>query len=184
MKFFTKRLPVVALAIAATFAQTLPGVAMPLPAAPTAVSQPSNIIKVQGVHEFGDNRGFGREYGRRIWPDGRGRHGWDRRHYGHGGWDRGWRGDRAGWHGGYRGYRERRHGYRYHNGYWFPLAAFGAGALIGGAIAAPTVRAAPAGGINPRHYEWCANRYKSYSAASNTFQPYNGPRQQCYSPYF
>jgi len=100
---------------------------------------------------------------------------------------RDWRGgDRRGWYRGHRGYRERRPGYRYHEGYWFPLAAFGAGALIGGAIASQPryVEPAPGGGINPRHYEWCAARYRSFDAYSNTFQPYNGPRQTCYSPYY
>ncbi|HCL64351.1 MAG TPA: BA14K family protein [Rhizobium sp.] len=83
---------------------------------------------------------------------------------------------------GYRGYREPRPGYRYYNGYWFPLAAFAAGAIIGGAMLAPSVPRA--GNINPKHYDWCAARYRSYDPYSNTFQPYNGPRRQCYSPYY
>ncbi|HEY4191949.1 MAG TPA: BA14K family protein [Mesorhizobium sp.] len=33
------------------------------------------------------------------------------------------------------------------------------------------------------HVRWCYNRYRSYRASDNTFQPYNGRRQQCYSPY-
>ena len=33
------------------------------------------------------------------------------------------------------------------------------------------------------HVQWCYNRYRSYRAWDNTFQPYNGPRQLCYSPY-
>jgi hypothetical protein len=33
------------------------------------------------------------------------------------------------------------------------------------------------------HVRWCYNRYRSYRAWDNTFQPYNGQRQQCYSPY-
>jgi len=33
------------------------------------------------------------------------------------------------------------------------------------------------------HVQWCYDRYRSYRASDNTFQPYNGPRQQCYSPY-
>ena len=71
------------------------------------------------------------------------------------------------------------------DGYWYPLAAFGAGALIGGAIASqPRYYAAPANGINPQHYEWCASRYRSYRAFDNTFQPNRGPRQQCLSPYY
>lgn len=87
---------------------------------------------------------------------------------------------------GHRGYRDYRPGYRRHNnGYWFPLAAFAAGAIIAGsaAQAAPS-RSYGSGGVNPRHYDWCAGRYRSYDARSNTFQPYNGPRQQCLSPYY
>ncbi len=89
---------------------------------------------------------------------------------------------RPGYYRGHRGYRHHRPGYRYHNGYWFPLAAFATGAIIGGAIATqPAPRRA---GINPKHYQWCANRYRSYDSYSNTFQPYHGPRQRCYSPYY
>lgn len=33
------------------------------------------------------------------------------------------------------------------------------------------------------HINWCYNRYRSYRASDNSFQPYNGPRRQCYSPY-
>jgi hypothetical protein len=96
-----------------------------------------------------------------------------------------------GYYGGYRGYRAHRPGYRYYDGYWYPLAAFGAGAIIGGAIAAQPryVEPAPAPvyrteALNPRHYDWCHARYRSYDAYSNTFQPYNGPRQTCHSPYY
>ncbi|MGE7371263.1 BA14K family protein [Neorhizobium sp. NPDC001467] len=114
-----------------------------------------------------------------------------------------------GYYGGYRGYRDYRPRHRYHNGYWYPLAAFGAGAIIGGALAAPTYNepryvepvpryyepapryvapppryAAPAAGINPQHTDWCLARYRSYDVYSNTFQPNYGPRKQCYSPYF
>ena len=34
------------------------------------------------------------------------------------------------------------------------------------------------------HVRWCYNRYRSYRAWDNSFQPYNGPRRQCRSPYF
>ncbi|TIR42250.1 MAG: BA14K family protein, partial [Mesorhizobium sp.] len=30
---------------------------------------------------------------------------------------------------------------------------------------------------------WCYDRYRSYRAWDNTFQPYGGPRQQCWSPF-
>lgn len=94
---------------------------------------------------------------------------WDgRRHY-----DRGryWRG--------HRGYDYYRPGYRRHGDLWFPLAAFATGAIISGAIAndRPPVYRGNA------HVQYCYNRYRSYRASDNTFQPYNGPRQQCISPY-
>ncbi|NGN40467.1 BA14K family protein [Mesorhizobium sp. CGMCC 1.15528] len=86
---------------------------------------------------------------------------------------------------GHRGYRNHRAGWRQHNGYWFPPAAFIAGAIIGGAIAnQPTYRPAPAyRPASNAHVRWCYNRYRSYRAADNTFQPNYGPRQQCASPY-
>ncbi|PDT16292.1 BA14K family protein [Rhizobium sp. J15] len=90
---------------------------------------------------------------------------------------------RPGYYGGYRGYSYYRPGYRRYNGYWYPLAAFGAGAVIGGAIAAQPRYVVPAPRMGSAHVAWCANRYRSYRAYDNTFQPYNGPRQQCYSPY-
>ncbi|MCP4129056.1 MAG: BA14K family protein, partial [Gammaproteobacteria bacterium] len=34
------------------------------------------------------------------------------------------------------------------------------------------------------HLDWCYNRYRSYRDRDNTFQPYNGPRRQCISPYY
>ncbi|QPC92350.1 BA14K family protein [Mesorhizobium sp. INR15] len=37
--------------------------------------------------------------------------------------------------------------------------------------------------VSSAHVQWCYNRYRSYRAFDNTFQPYNGPRQQCWSPY-
>ncbi|RWC55482.1 BA14K family protein [Mesorhizobium sp.] len=37
--------------------------------------------------------------------------------------------------------------------------------------------------VSNAHVQWCYNRYRSYRAWDNTFQPYGGPRQQCWSPY-
>lgn len=84
-----------------------------------------------------------------------------------------------GWYNGHRGYRYQRPGYRYYNGWWFPAGAFIAGAIIGGAIANDNVYR----GSSSAHVRWCYNRYRSYREWDNTFQPYNGPRRQCYSPY-
>ncbi|PTE11950.1 BA14K family protein [Mesorhizobium helmanticense] len=77
------------------------------------------------------------------------------------------------------GYREYRRGYRRHGDYWFPLAAFATGALVTGAIINNQNRVYQGNS----HVQWCYDRYRSYRASDNTFQPYNGPRQQCYSPY-
>lgn len=86
---------------------------------------------------------------------------------------------------------DRRHSRRDNS--WVPLAAGAliAGAVIAGSAAAqpryvapPAYRAPTRAGLNPRHYEYCAGRYRSYDSYSNTFQPYHGPRQQCYSPYY
>lgn len=74
---------------------------------------------------------------------------------------------------GHRGYDQPRRGYRQHNGVWFPAAAFIAGAVIGGAI-----NNQPRASGNA-HIAWCNDRYRSYRASDNTFQPYNGPRRQC-----
>ena len=38
-------------------------------------------------------------------------------------------------------------------------------------------------GLSQSHVNWCYDRYRSYRAYDNSFQPYNGPRQQCWSPY-
>ncbi len=96
---------------------------------------------------------------------------------------------RGGWgyYNGHRGYREYRRGYRQYNGWWFPPAAFVAGAIIGGAIAnQPAVAAPPVYApvrLSAAHVNWCANRWKSYRVSDNSFQPLSGPRQACVSPY-
>ena len=33
------------------------------------------------------------------------------------------------------------------------------------------------------HVNWCYNRYRSYRASDNTFQPNYGPRRACHSPF-
>lgn len=141
--------------LAASFALPVSAAPMFVPAAPQASS---NVVQVQSPRELRRDREV-----RRHNQDRRGR--FERRgnHY---------------YYNNHRGYRERRPGYRYHNGFWFPPAAFIAGAIIGGAINNNVVR--PAGSA---HVQWCYNRYRSYRASDNTFQPYNGPRKQCYSPY-
>ncbi|PAQ07240.1 BA14K family protein [Mesorhizobium temperatum] len=37
--------------------------------------------------------------------------------------------------------------------------------------------------LSSAHVQWCYDRYRSYRAWDNTFQPHYGPRRQCISPY-
>jgi hypothetical protein len=96
---------------------------------------------------------------------------------------------RGGWgyYNGHRGNREYRRGYRNYNGWWFPPAAFVAGAIIGGAIANQPAAAVPPVyapvRLNAAHVNWCENRWKSYRVSDNSYQPLSGPRQVCVSPY-
>lgn len=79
---------------------------------------------------------------------------------------------------GYRGYRGYRNGYqRYNDGYWYPRAAFSLGIII-----APQPRRIIRS-VGNAHVNWCYNRYRSYRAYDNSYQPYGGPRRACYSPY-
>ena len=155
---------VCAAAMMLTLPLTTPGFAMPVPA-PAAAER--NIVPAQ--FDYRTERNFG---GDRRWRGGN-RH--DRPRYSRPGYER------PGYYRGYRGYRHHRPGYRQHNGWWFPPAAFIAGAIVGGAIAnEPPVQYRPRGDA---HVQWCYDRYRSYRASDNTFQPYNGPRRQCRSPY-
>jgi hypothetical protein len=140
----------------------MPANAAPIyvPQAPqTQNAQPSDVIQVQQNRKWRKkgNNWNGPRYGQRRYKG-------DRRY---------------GWYNGHRGYRYQRPGYRYRNGWWFPGGAFVAGAIIGGAIANNNNYSGGGGS----HVQWCYDRYRSYRASDNTFQPYNGGRRQCYSPY-
>lgn len=166
-----------AVAMSALFAFTpvVPAEAMPVAKVQTRAAE-GNVQLVQNniAQEFIRRERSSRN--RSGWRD-RDHRGWRSERRSHRHW-RGHRGHRHGWYRGHRGYRYARPGYRHYNGYWFPLAAFGAGAIIGGAIANDR---GYVGGSS--HVNWCANRYRSYRAYDNTYQPYNGPRRQCNSPY-
>lgn len=80
---------------------------------------------------------------------------------------------------GRRGYPDYRDGYREYNGFWFPDDAFIGIAIINGIFrqqVRPVYR-------NRAHVNWCADRYRSYRASSDSYQPYYGGRRRCYSPY-
>ncbi len=81
---------------------------------------------------------------------------------------------------GHRGIVVARPGYRYYRGYWFPGAAFAAGVAAGAAVATPP---APYRRPAAAHVAWCYETYRSYRAWDNSYQPYEGPRRQCWSPY-
>lgn len=80
---------------------------------------------------------------------------------------------------GHRVYRHYHHGYRRYGDWWVPPALFGL--FVGSAI----VGAANDGyyGNSSAHVRWCEQRYRSYDRRSDTYQPYNGPRRRCISPY-
>lgn len=37
--------------------------------------------------------------------------------------------------------------------------------------------------LSRAHIDWCHNRWRSYRVSDNSYQPYNGPRRICSSPY-
>lgn len=189
-------------AMALVFAATaLPAQAAPLLRVDPGANQSSNVIQIQDrrcppqgcrpgdrpgrPNHGGPNRpGNG---GPGHGGPGHGGPGWGGPGHGgpgHGGpnWNR--PNNRPGYWNGHRGYNGPRNGYRRGNdGFWYPLAAFGVGALIGGAIANQPREVAPPS-LGRDHLRWCEQRYRSFRASDNTFQPNNGPRQACISPYY
>ncbi|MBB3975842.1 hypothetical protein GGQ64_001029 [Rhizobium azooxidifex] len=170
---FGTRSIAVALSVLFAVSPVVPAASQPMPKMTVQPVQAGesgvDLVRCEGRHCRNESRRHGNR-DRRDWKRDRRE---TRRDYN--------RGYRNGYYNGHRGYRSSRPGYRYHDGYWFPLAAFATGAIIGGAITAPRAPAYVGGGS--AHTQWCYNRYRSYRAYDNTFQPYNGPRQQCYSPY-
>src|SRR5690606_35643464 len=86
-----------------------------------------------------------------------------------------------------RGYRQPRAGYREYNGFWFPPAAFIAGAIIGGALndgpRYPERRPDRSSyRMSNDHVAWCTDRWRSYRVSDNSYQPTIGPRRVCTSP--
>jgi hypothetical protein len=142
---------------APTFAGPMPQIAPSVPAGATV----PDVTPVRDSWAGGNDR--------RIWRHHRN---WRGDHWRH----RGWRGD------GWRHHRHwRHHGWRYRHHY-------GSGVFLGLGLGIPAYNYY----VAPRHYyrgggsahvRWCYNRYRSYRAWDNTYQPYNGPRRQCYSPY-
>lgn len=151
MKNLSAKLGATAIAALMTFGGISPTLALPFSASAPSATSGGDVLTVQMRHNRRDRR----------------------HHRRGGGFER--RGESYYYHG-HRGYRHSRPGYRQYNGYWFPSAAFVAGAIIGGAASS-----AASGGN--AHVQWCSNQYRSYRVSDDTFQPYNGPRQRCASPY-
>jgi hypothetical protein len=153
-----KRLAVVLLSAVTAFAGVAPAQAFPVVKV-QQIEAPRQIENVQWR-----DRGDRWRHGSRHYRDGRYYRHRDR-HYGH------------------RNYRHRHH------------RGSNAGAIIGGLAAGAIIGGALAQQQQPRyveprryvsgssHTQWCYDRYRSYRAYDNTFQPYNGPRRQCYSPF-
>ncbi len=176
MKKFLSGLCASALAVAVTATGLFPVNAAPIYVPKAGVEAQSDVVKVQNRREFRrERRGDRREFRRDRRADRR-EFRRDRREA-----RRDFYRDRPGYYRGYRGYRSYRPGYRRYGGYWYPGAAFIAGAIIGGALATPAPREVYRGG--DAHTQWCYNRYRSYRASDNTFQPNSGARRQCISPY-
>jgi hypothetical protein len=151
---FTLRSGLVAAGLAAVMAA--PASAAPL-APPAAMAPSSGVALVKDSETLpppGRNEWWWRNRGKHI----------DRGHWGHDDWRRdSWRHRRD-----YRG--------RNRSGFYFGL----------GIVPSYNYYVAPRRvyrSSSSAHVQWCYNRYRSYRAWDNTFQPYNGPRQQCYSPY-
>lgn len=56
------------------------------------------------------------------------------------------------------------------------------GIIIGGAIVNGIQQRSRT--LSNSHIQYCYNRFRSYRAYDNSFQPYHGPRRQCRSPYW
>lgn len=151
---------------------TAPSVAGPIMqpslAIPTSTAAPT-VTDVRDSWAGGNNGGNFRFRRSGNWSG----HHWNGgRHWNHGGWRH---------RGGYGGYYDDGAG----------AAILGLGLGLGSVYnnynnydyAPPQRRYYRAGRISNAHVQWCYNRYRSYRSWDNTFQPYNGPRQQCYSPY-
>jgi hypothetical protein len=153
-----------------------------MPANPAA-QDTGTLIRVQGDGRYSDclrggdcwrgrSGGFeGRREFRREW---RGNRHWDG--------NRHWRGDRRDW---------RRYNRRYYRPYYGRSYYGGSGIYFDFSVPSyryyePRRYYAPRRvyrGGDSAHVQWCYNRYRSYRSWDNTYQPYNGPRRQCWSPY-
>ncbi|UVK52197.1 BA14K family protein [Mesorhizobium sp. AR02] len=152
---------------------------------PTSTAAPT-VTPVREGWAGGNNREFNNNWNNDWrWRRHDGRRNWNRGNWDRGNWNGGddwrWRHGRRHYHGGY-----------YDDGAGAAILGLGLGLGLGSMYnnynnydyyAPPPRRYYRAGRLSNAHVQWCYNRYRSYRAWDNTFQPYNGPRQQCWSPY-
>jgi hypothetical protein len=162
-----KMFAIIGLSLATAFSSVVPAQAFP------SIERPRpQVSDVQQVESYRSSWGIGR-YGGNRGP-------YIRRNYRNGGYYRNGGGYRNG---GY--YNHRRYDRGYDDNFGAAFGGLAAGAIIGGLLAQPRYyggerRYYRTGGS---HADWCYARYRSYRAYDNTFQPYNGRRRQCISPY-
>ncbi|MBB4185042.1 hypothetical protein GGE07_001671 [Sinorhizobium terangae] len=163
-----KTLAIVALSLATAMSSVPPAEAFPI--TPVVKPQATDIQRVQFPYERGEERKSGKC---RLPYCGRG-----------------YRADRRDYRDYRRSYYRNRYHRRYHhhdddNDFGAFIGGLATGAIVGGLLSQPRY-AGPSyygGGGGSAHTRWCYARYRSYRAWDNTYQPYGGPRRQCYSPY-
>lgn len=146
---------------APTFAGPMP---QTVPSVPSTTSAPEILPVREGWAGTQQREMYWPRNNRRHWNGERWRHHND------------WRRDRWRHHNNWR----RHHRHYNGSGIYFGLGALGIGPAYDYYAPRRTYRVYR--GSNA-HVRYCYNRYRSYRASDNTFQPYNGPRRQCRSPY-
>jgi hypothetical protein len=118
-----------------------------------------------------------------TWRRNRNRNAWNN----NGEWNDTRVGERRDWRDGRRGWRDgRRHWNRHHHR---DYPRYRRGPVVYFDFEAPVRRyveprrAYRAYGLSADHVQWCRDRYRTYRAWDNSFQPNRGPRRECYSPY-
>ncbi|AQX22020.1 BA14K-like protein [Bartonella sp. CDC_skunk] len=99
---------------------------------------------------------------------------------------------------GFKGYRHYRHGYRkYNDGWWYPEKAFVAYTssdvknMPRKIISAQNDKSTTSFVLEEKklwnmkqHIAYCKAHYRSYTQSDNSYQPFHGPRKQCFSSFF